>query len=629
MRSITAGMPIDRPPEWAALERQALDLLSDVVEPTLATYYHDDELAWPVDGGGTDDAYECFSNLPLVYLLGGHERTLAAAIDHWEHVTERFARDGPGDAHTDIIDEYFGTHDWMHMGEGNQLFYHLCLAAPHREQIRARAIRFADLYVDPDHENWDPSSGLIRAPNSGSDGPADRTNPEAETGADAWGYADWKDPYHLPFTDVEGVETVDDLRDPEAAARMGEAVADRWRDDTAVNLAATSLVANAYLLTGEDEYREWILSYVDRWVEATAENDGILPDNIGLEEGIGEHTGGKWYGNYYGWTWPHGWLILGDSLLTAVENAGLVAGDPERAATVARTTVDALLAAGIERNDVMHVPFKHGDDGTFEYEPLNPSRVLRAADGSVLWRDGWFEFKPMQAAHPVHLVHTTGASADRERADRLLAGRTGQPIRSGGKDAGDNEGPWYEFLSGSRPDYPVEILHHTIEHVAEKLELARERRSGYVPEDDEFLNRDSPFDVEGLVQCILGGPMPLYNGGLLRTRVRPFDLDRERPGLPDDVAALVAGMTDSSTTIELVNLGARDRTVALQAGTFGEHVFGDVHYDARSDGNRQRRTLPVDASAVEVTLPGASAARLECETRRFAGQPSYDPPWEH
>lgn len=37
----------------------------------------------------------------------------------------------------------------------------------------------------------------------------------------------------------------------------------------------------------------------------------------------------------------------------------------------------------------------------------------------------------------------------------------------------------------------------------------------------------------------MGSPQTVYNGGLLRATVRHYDPDRQRPGLPPDVAVLV------------------------------------------------------------------------------------------
>jgi len=628
MKTIDAGVSLKEVPEWALLERRLLAVLSDAIDPTLETYYEDGALAWPTDGGGIDDAYECFSNLPLLYVLGGDEAALEVAIDHWEHVTERFARDGPGDAHVETVEEYFARHDWMHMGEGNQLFYYICLAAPDDERFRERARRFADLYLPEGPGNYDPESRTIVQPNTGVEGPDKRTNPEAGDDSPEWGYVDWKERYHLPFTDVEGVETVPDLKHPENARRMGEAVDRRWGGDTAVNLGATSLVANAYLSTGDDRYREWVEEYVEAWTERAEENGKVLPDNVGPSGEIGELLDGKWYGNYYGWTWPHGWMIMGDTAIAAAENESLLCGENSFFETV-RSTVDALADAGIEREDTVHVPYKHGDDGVFEYEPLRSSRVLKDENGDVLWRDGWFEFQPMDAAHLAHLWGATLAEEDFDRLESLrdraadawttVGGGGG----GGGKDAAGNEDAWVGYLAGEFPDYPERILRHCLSHATEKLALARDRGPDYRPDDDEFLNRDSPFDVEGLVQCTLGGPMALYNGGLLRTQVRHFDPRRERPGLPEDVAALVTGVGET-VDLELVNLAATDRDIVVQAGTYGEHAFEEASYDVAVG---DRRVIDVGESTLGVSLPGGTRTSLELRMRRFAGDPTYAQPW--
>ena len=49
----------------------------------------------------------------------------------------------------------------------------------------------------------------------------------------------------------------------------------------------------------------------------------------------------------------------------------------------------------------------------------------------------------------------------------------------------------------------------------------------------------NPVTTEALIQLTLGAPQLIYNGGLLMSRLRYFDFDRKRPGLPKDTAALV------------------------------------------------------------------------------------------
>lgn len=74
----------------------------------------------------------------------------------------------------------------------------------------------------------------------------------------------------------------------------------------------------------------------------------------------------------------------------------------------------------------------------------------------------------------------------------------------------------------------------------------------------------------------------IYNGGLLVAPLRYFDANRQRPGLPPDVAALVTAVREDAITLMLVNLNAFvSRSVLIQAGSFGEHEFDAVRYIGR------------------------------------------------
>ena len=47
--------------------------------------------------------------------------------------------------------------------------------------------------------------------------------------------------------------------------------------DSPMNLAATSLALNAYMLTHDDRYKTWILEYVEAWRQRMIANGGIIP----------------------------------------------------------------------------------------------------------------------------------------------------------------------------------------------------------------------------------------------------------------------------------------------------------------------------------------------------------------
>jgi hypothetical protein len=64
--------------------------------------------------------------------------------------------------------------------------------------------------------------------------------------------------------------------------------------DTPNSLAATALVTNAYLYTGDNRYKQWVLDYTEAWMERTQKNGGIFPDNVDAQGVIGGGREGMW-----------------------------------------------------------------------------------------------------------------------------------------------------------------------------------------------------------------------------------------------------------------------------------------------------------------------------------------------
>ena len=139
-----------------------------------------------------------------------------------------------------------------------------------------------------------------------------------------------------------------------------------------------------------------------------------------------------------------------------------------------------------------------------------------------------------------------------------------------------------------------------------------------------------------------GAPQNIYNGGLQRGSVRYFDIDRARPGLPPDVAALVTKLGPDETGLELVNVGTRAmRRLIVQAGVFGEHRFNELKVLDRTGAASvldphswlseskvdTERFVQVNGRHFVVELPPSTSVRIEAGVSRFANRPSYDQPW--
>ena len=70
--------------------------------------------------------------------------------------------------------------------------------------------------------------------------------------------------------------------------------------DHFLNLVATTLPLNAYLLDNEPKYKRWLVDYMDAWLARMKKNGGIIPSYVALDGTIGGPEG-KWWNNAYGW----------------------------------------------------------------------------------------------------------------------------------------------------------------------------------------------------------------------------------------------------------------------------------------------------------------------------------------
>ncbi|HMF99249.1 MAG TPA: hypothetical protein VKE96_33350, partial [Vicinamibacterales bacterium] len=152
--------------------------------------------------------------------------------------------------------------------------------------------------------------------------------------------------------------------------------------------------------------------------------------------------------------------------------------------------------------------------------------------------------------------------------------------------------------------------------------LAALRRDHTPPEKrlaDNMLDYN-PAATESLVQLMWGALLPGREGGLVNARLRYFDPDRQRAGVPEDVAALVSELSDTRTTVTLINLNSsQPRTVILQGGAYGEHQLISV----TSGG----RTTPINRPLLTVQLDPGCGGQLVLTMKRYANVPSVMHPW--
>jgi hypothetical protein len=567
------------PPAWALLERELLRANVRACEEFFARYFDDRGFLECVErwGGddGPDDAIENLTDWPILHALGASDSILRLYKKAWEgHLCQytlahtrdvEFARDGM------YYKEFPVMFDWMHNGEGLTVFNLQGLSDPRDVRFRGRVTRYAGFYLgdDPGAPNYDRKHKIIRSLFNGSRGPLLRKATALDWAGDPIEVEHRFRPRHGESSYRLMLEHFKDYNDI-----VG---------DHPQNLSATTLALNAYMLTHELRYKNWILEYVGAWRQRMADNGGIVPSNIGLDGTIGGACGGKWYGGVYGW----GFSVTNPTTgrledrtrvhlgLIGFGNAYFLTGD-DRYLDGWRRQIELVNSHARVVNGRTLYPHMYGDQGWYAYSPR------KYDDGALeLW---YWSMRP-------------------DDRDRLTT--TG----------------WLAFLDGKDPGFPERSLRTDFETVRRKLAGLRADRT--TPDtrlaDDpmEF----NPATVGTLTHLMLGGILPGRTGAILHCRVRYFDPVSRRAGLPDDVAALVESLSADETTLTVVNVSqAEPRMVVVQAGGYGEHQFTSVVVNDR--------TVPVDRTDLTVNLAPGAGCRLVLKMRRYASAPTLAFPWD-
>ncbi|MBT3343703.1 MAG: hypothetical protein HN712_30450 [Gemmatimonadetes bacterium] len=587
------------PPSWAVLERRLIDAIDEAAPVFLDKYTRPGgALVWqeeyPGDGVWADDLYEAFFNWPQYHALGGSDYCGEKSFVEWNAITRQLAVD-----YGRVTDEFVNDDDWFHNGENYVYFYALGLVDPTVRDNVARARRFAEFYTgdNANVDNYDPAARIIRSPFSGSKGPL----------------------FHARFADVQyNLEYGHTTLGPD-----GPGLPDKWYEDeqlrqqiherfdhvvmhsdVVVNLSTVPMIATAFLYTGDERYRRWIIDYVEAWIERTRANDGIIPDNIGPLGEIGERRQGQWWGGHYGWTGLYGHQMMGRALTIAAEAAQLVTGDTGYL-DLPRMWLDLLIDKAVP-----------GDGGQL----LVPHNHTTA--------DGWTNHAPVHANPPIHIWAASMDSADWERLEQFRAGdEVGwDEVTSRGPRAPDDRA-WTRWIAGNLPNYPEQILQANYQEVARRLEAVMTDEQDLTKMDVHHWQQVNPVLTEALVQLTTGGPQTVYWGGLAAGRLRYWDVDRKRSGLPKDVAALVRSLSADGTRVSLVNLSVRDtREVIIGAGNVGEHRFTTMRELPQGDASG-KEAVAVDSPWLRLRLPPGSEIELELGMERYSNTPSFAFPW--
>jgi hypothetical protein len=525
---------------------------------------------------GPDDAIENLTDWPVLYALGGDaqikEMTERAWEGHLEQYTAAkttevpFARDGM------YYKEFPTMCDWLHNGESMSVFNLMGLADPYAPNFEKRVRRYAGFYMgeDPGAPNYDAERRLIRSMFNGSRGPMLRKATAVDWAGDP---IETEHRFVLLHGERNYQEMLDHFKDYNDVA-----------GDHPLNMGATSLIVNAYMLTGEAKYREWLVGYADAWIGRMDANGGIIPSNIGLDGSIGGACDGKWYGGVYGWGFTVVVPQTGELAHRNLTHWGY------------RGFGNAVLATGNMR---------YGEKWGAMIDQING--FAQVVDGVTMYPrmygdQGWYAYTPEPYSHgALDLYYWSMREPDLARV---------------------RQEPWVRYLLGENPAYPVEAMQADFATIRSRVDEGIHRES--LTPDTRLSDNPNPYNpatVSTLIRLMLGG-LPTGNAAFpLQARVRYFDPVARRPGLPEDVAALVERMEAGETVVQLVNLNQTEaRSVVIQGGGYGEHRITSAAIG--------EERLPVEGAWCTVRLEPGCGGRVTLAMARYANPPTMAFPWD-
>ena len=255
---------VETPPDWAVMQRQLIRTMEEAAPYFMERFTRRGGTVY--GEGPYDDVYEMFYNWPEFYAIGADESLYDMALQSYNAITRtntayyqdsiRYQRR--------LYKEFPRHDDFFHISEGMTLFYNLGLGDPTIPENRYRAQRFAGFYLneDPEAQNFDPEHTLIKSIFTGSEGPLESSDAT----------------YNLRYGHASLYPVIEDLEpewheSPERKQEIQEMYDEIiTRTDVPVNLGTTGMVTNAYLYTGDEKYRQWVLNYVDAWMQRIEEN---------------------------------------------------------------------------------------------------------------------------------------------------------------------------------------------------------------------------------------------------------------------------------------------------------------------------------------------------------------------
>jgi hypothetical protein len=362
--------------------------------------------------------------------------------------------------------------------------------------------------------------------------------------------------------------------------------------DTSFNLAFTYPMFKAWLSTGNEIYRDWILDYTDNWAQIAVSNENLFPMQVDTTtREIGPFTGGDW------------WRFDDSSQLTRFDY------DFYGHNVVSRSlhgAVYAQLLADPNQDSLAQALANHLRQFQSSALPEQPYDSYDPAQGGF-FRGSSYRYMPAlySASHAALFSTSTQQMIDDYvSAKNYCAASEREHVE------------WMEFT------YQRGLSESTAEYAFLGGASDANGRMNYMlsqplPTTGDELNDFSIlFDGLQYIDGTLWSWSSIRNGAPSTSPIRYFGGDGSM-GLPEDVAALIRYYDGDSMELWIYNDNSQSVEIILAAGHYGQNDFLTIN-----DGTS---TYNINNDRVTLNIPANGYTQLDIAIDRFVNTPNLDP----
>lgn len=368
---------------------------------------------------------------------------------------------------------------------------------------------------------------------------------------------------------------------------------EKWRGECGINTVYCSGPWLAWLTTGREQYRQWVLNYASAWNRLAKSNNGVFPYHVDTESlKLGPYGDGRWWKGTSGGT-EHFDYAASPGLSTSIRGfrnlpvAAVFAdkGNLQHSEGLLSTT-KAIYFASATTNGL--------STSTCENDNGNLKRGRWSHDDPVLLDKAYVLTWEASLAHIMANYPKEKTSwLERELID------------------------WFNFTYNRIGDLKLfeEAMKRAQHRARRSMEKAAALKNPLKGDDLSEVTLNKPWDLDYIDGAQWAGQNG-RNGGPSPGSIGYFDVGGRR-GLPPGIAAVVKHIASDEMEVILYNSNQYPARIAISGGYYGQHLITTI--------TEKNKSFMVNSPIATLELPQNGCSELSIRLKRYEFTPTLTP----